>query len=158
MIHYRECVDNDNLLAHTLLMREVFLLPSLCFPLYSVPSLLLKFLHPQGCNLLSEHLLTHLRTEKSFARISALACAPPLKLLSLRWFFNYMPADKIMVDESPIKCVWVILSYRLVCGISDFSFHTLMEFMTSLMEVRLTPPFIPFQLPPLYASNVKVQR
>lgn len=110
------------------------------------------------CNLLSEHLLTHLRTEKSFARISALACAPPLKLLSLRWFFNYMPADKIMVDESPIKCVWVILSYRPVCGISDFSFHTLMEFMTSLMEVRLTPPFIPFQLPPLYASNVKVQR
>lgn len=44
----------------------------------------------------------------------------------------------------PIKSVWVILSFRLVCSISDIRFHTLMgEFTTSLMEYRLTPALLP---------------
>lgn len=139
------------------LMSMLCLSLSLCAPLYSVPSLVLNFLHPQGGNLLSEHLLTysklclHICTCMYSTSPTSLNCNP-LKRPPFSWV---MPADKIMRDESLIKCVWVILSYRAVRRRPDVRLHTLMEkFMTSLMGLRLTPPFIPFQLPPLYAFNV----
>lgn len=73
--------------------------------------------------------------------------------------FYCMPAAEMNL---PIKTVWVILSYRQICGISNFRLHTLMaKFMTSLMAFRLTPApplFIPFQLPPLMPPSFTVQR